>query len=198
MRGGVDIILPADPARLREGLAHLIAIGADLLPAEAPITVRLETRPTIGERPFIAVSRLEPAETDPRLRFDQGRLAITRSDGRLLVDLANSDQNPTIAQVVRSPRASGLWLRPGQAIPQAGSRPVRLDRGDVAVIDEEGLALAFSAGGKQVAAIAYTDIRSWRDLAGEYRPWIVGAIWLVAVAFFAVGMTKTFRRRKVS
>jgi hypothetical protein len=192
----VDIILPPEPVRLREALAHLIAVGVDLPPDEAPIAIRLEARPTITDRAFIAVSRLEPAETDPRLRFDQGRLAITRSDGRLLVDLAGNDQTPTVAQVVRAPRAAGLWLRPGRDIPQTASRPVRLDRGDIAVVDEEGIALAFSAERKQVATIAYTDIRSWGDLVGAYRPWIVAGTWLTVAALFAAAMARAYRRGK--
>ncbi len=197
MRTGVDIVLPSEPRQIREALAYLIAIGIDLVPDDAPLTVRLEQKATVGNRPFIIVSHSEPADTDPRLRFDQGALAITRSDGRLLVDLANKETMPTVAQIVQTANSGGLWLRPGNTVPRAESRPIRLDRGNVAVIDKAGIALAFSTDRKEAAAISYFEVRGWKDLADEYRPWIVAGVWLVVAAAF-VGALARARRRKVA
>lgn len=195
MRGGVDVVLPNEPAKLREAIAFLIATGIDLLPDDAPIFVRLEPKPTIGDRAFIVVSRIEPADTDPRLRFDRGTLAITRSDGRLLVDLSHGETMPTVAQVVRTARGDGLWLRPGKVLPDPNEKPVRLDRGDIAVIDKAGIALAFSPDKKQAATITYHEIRTWWDVANEWRPWIVAGIWLAVAAAFAIALSRAYRRR---
>jgi hypothetical protein len=194
-RGGVDVILPDDPAMRREAMAHSLAAAIDLLPEDAPISLRLEARPTAGDRPFIVVSRAEPAETDPRLRFDKGALSISRRDGKLLLDLSGGQDAPTIAQVVRTAKTAGLWLRPGRAVPGQGLEPIRLDRGDIAVIDREGIALAFSTEHRQAVNVVYHDIRSWMDLAGEFRPWIVGAIWLALTAIFIRALSLMYRRR---
>jgi hypothetical protein len=198
MRGGVDIVLPNEPARIREALGYLIAVGIDLVPDEAQIAVRLESKPTVGERPFIVVSSVEPADTDPRLRFDQGKLAITRSDGKLLVDLVNKEAMPTVAQLVRTTNSGGLWLRPGKTMPRPETTPIRLDRGNVAVIDKVGIALAFSTDRKEAASISYLDIRSWKDVADEYRPWIVAGVWLLVAMVFVGALSRARRRKKAS
>jgi cellulose synthase operon protein B len=194
-RGGVDVILPTDPAALREALTHFLSTAIDLLPNDGPITLRQEERPAAGDRPFIIVSREEPAEADPRLRFDKGALSISRQDGKLLLDLSGGEDTPTIAQVLRTPRTAGLWLRPGRAVPEQGAQAIRLDRGDIAVIDKAGIALAFSTAEKQAVNVVYHEIRSWTDLAGEYRPWIVGAIWLLLTALFVRALSLMYRRR---
>jgi hypothetical protein len=194
-RGGVDVVLPMDPAGLREALPHLLATAADLLPDDAPITVRREARPAPGDRAFIIISRGEPAETDPRLRFDQGALTIERSDGKALIELSNGDDAPTVAQVLHSGRTAGLWLRPGNTLPDPDAPGTRLDRGDVAVIDRAGIALAFSTEQEQTVTIAYQDIRSWADIAAEYRPWLIGALWILLSAFFVKALSRMYRRR---
>jgi hypothetical protein len=96
---------------------------------------------------------------------------------------------------VRTAKTAGLWLRPGRAVPGQGLEPIRLDRGDIAVIDREGIALAFSTEHRQAVNVVYHDIRSWMDLAGEYRPWIVGAIWLALTAIFIRALSLMYRRR---
>jgi hypothetical protein len=195
-RAGVDLILPSEPAVLREALAHLIPTTIDLIPDEAPISLRFETWPRVGDRPFIVVSRSEPADTDPRLRFTQGALTISRADGKVLLDLPNGESAPTIAQVLRTPKTAGLWLRPGRTIPEQGHEAIRLDRGDIAVIDSDGVALAFSTEQKQTVNIVYLEIRSWADIAGEYRPWIVGAVWLLLTVLFVRALSLMYRRRR--
>ena len=194
-RSGVDIVLPADPTRLAEALPHLLTTAADLLPDDAPLAIRKEARPAAGDKPFIIVSRGEPADSEPRLRFDQGALTISRGDGKPLIDLANGDEAPTIAQVLRAPKATGLWLRPGNTLPEPEAAGGRLDRGDVAVIDKAGIALAFSTEQKQTVTIAYQDIRSWGDRAAEYRPWIVGALWIALTALFIRTLSRMYRSR---
>jgi hypothetical protein len=47
---------------LREALAHFIPTAIDLIPDEAPVSLRFETWPKLGDRPFVVVSRSEPAE----------------------------------------------------------------------------------------------------------------------------------------
>lgn len=194
-RGGVDVVLPDEPEARRDALMHFLATAVDLLPEDAPITLSQETGFAPSDRPFIVVSRAEPAETDPRLRFDKGALSISRSDGKLLLDLSGGEDAPTIAQVVRTAKTAGLWLRPGRAVPGQATDPIRLDRGDIAVIDKEGIALAFSTEQKQAVSVVYHDIRSWTDMAGEYRPWIVGAIWLALTALFIRALSLMYRRR---
>jgi len=195
-QGGVDILLPPDPAEMRAALTLLVATGVDLLPENAPFNVIFVNQATLSDRPFVLVSSAEPAGATPQVRFDQGSLTVTRSDGKLLLDLASAKNAPTIAQVLHTDKAIGLWLRPGKTMPESQAQPIRLDRGDVAVIDEAGVALAFSTERREIVNIVYHEIRSWTDLASQYRPWIVGALWLTLTLAFVAGMSHLHRRRR--
>ena len=192
---GADVYLPADPVELREALNLFAATAVELLPEAAPLTVRFGGPEMAPDVPFIAVSRAAPPATNPHLRFDKGHLTVNREDGKVLVDLSTAEA-PAIAQIVHSDTATGLWLRPGDAAPAARLRPMRLDRGSVAIIEKTGITLAFSAGRDQLVNIAYHDIRSWADLALEYRPWIVAAFWLALTILFISVLSGIYRRRR--
>jgi hypothetical protein len=97
--------------------------------------------------------------------------------------------------VLHTPETAGLWLRPGRTVPEHGHPPIRLDRGDIAVIDNTGIALAFSTDQKRTVNVVYHEIRSWTDIAGEYRPWIVGGIWLLLTIVFVRALSVMYRRR---
>lgn len=195
-RSGVDVILPVEPAPRREALTALMNIAVDMLPVDAPLHIRMEEGTVPGERPFLLVSQNEPGGTNPHLRFDRGGVRITRGDGKVLLALAQPGDEPTVAQLVSNDATTGLWLRPGKDVPSLGNRPaISLDRGNVALIDEAGISLAFSTENEQTVSIAYHQIRSWTDMAGEYWPWIVGAVWLLITALFARIISGFYRRR---
>ncbi len=192
---GTRVYLPQDTAKAREALGLLAATAADLLPEMAPVTVRFGAPGAPPDVPFIAVLQEQPPGTKPPLRFDQGRLSIDREDGKALVRMSET-KAPAVAQIVHSNSTVGLWLRPADAMPAGVQQPVRLDRGDVAVIEPEGITLAFSAGRDQVVSIAYHDVRSWADLAWEYRPWIVAMFWLAMTILFISVLSAIYRRRR--
>lgn len=194
-RGGVDVILPANPAELADAMTLFNATVAGLLPDAAQVNVHLDETGVAPQGPFIAVSRSVPPGTNPNLRFDKGRLTVNRGDGAVLLDVATGEI-PAVAQIVHTDTATGIWLRPGSLPAAKLARPVKLDRGNVAVIDDTGIALAFSSGGNPLVNISYVDIRSWTDLALEYRPWVVGAAWLALSLLFAAILSRIYRSRR--
>jgi cellulose synthase operon protein B len=191
----VDVFLPSDPAQLVDAMTFFNATVAGLLPDAASVDVRLDASSAPSQKPFIVVSRSVPAGTNPNLRFDKGRFTVNRADGAVLLDV-DTGEIPAVAQIVQTEAATGIWLRPGSIAAQKLAKPVKLDRGNVAVIDDGGIALAFSNGANQVVNISYVEIRSLADLALEYRPWIVGGVWFATSLLFAFVLSRVYRFRR--
>ena len=70
-----------------------------------------------------------------------------------------------------------------------------LDHGDIAFLDEDGVALAMSPEREAVVRIAYPDQVSWLTIAERFRPWVVGGLWLFATVVFLIVLQRMLRRR---
>jgi hypothetical protein len=196
---GVEIHLPAAVAERPLAVLGLIA---NVLSALAPETVDLSValvppgattpRPTA---PFIFVSNEPPSGSTPRVRFDKGQVVVTDRAGNSLLDLGGFSGG-AVAQVVNASGKPGLWLK---ALAADGILPapaeVRLDRGDVAFIDTTGVALALSTERDTLLRVSYPEQVSWVTVAGRFRTWIIGSLWVLASIGFLFGLQRVLRRR---
>jgi hypothetical protein len=168
-----------------------------LSPPAAPIRVGFVAA---GQAPapqaaFLAIGNLPPAGADPRVRFDRGRVAVIDREGRSLFDMGGL-ANGAVAQLVTASAAPGLWVKPLAAegmLPEPAE--LRLERGDVAMVDRLGVALALSTERDTLVSIAYPDQTSWLTIADRFRPWLIGAFWTFATLVFLLGLQSTLRRR---
>jgi len=145
--------------------------------------------------PFIAVSDRPPAGTKPRVQFDRGRVVVTDRSGRTLLDLGGFVDG-AVAQVVSAGDNAGLWIKPlaaDGALPAPSE--LRLDHGDVAFIDRNGVALAMSTERDTVVQVSYPDRVSWLTVAERFRSWIIGGLWLCATGALLLVLQRLFRRR---
>jgi hypothetical protein len=195
---GVEILLPATTAEQPVSTLGLVADVLDALaPKNALISVKLSGR-NIAPLPgaaFLAVSDAPPSEATPRVRFDRGRVIVADRSGRNLLDLGGFVSG-AVAQIVTVDDHPGLWIKPLAA---DGTLPVptalKLDHGDVAFIDPNGVALALSTERDTLIAISYPDQVSWLTIAERFRSWIVGGLWLIGTAGFLLALQRIFRRR---
>jgi hypothetical protein len=145
--------------------------------------------------PFIAIGDRPPAGVNPRVHFDRGRVAVIDRSGHTLLDLGGF-VGGAVAQVVSAGDQPGVWIKPLAADGAAPSpNELRLDRGDVAFIDGNGVALAMSTERDTVVRISYPDQVSWLTVAERFRSWIIGCIWLFATAALLFILQRMFRRR---
>ena len=164
----------------RANLAALTELAVNLVPPLAPLAIRFiesDTAP-MSDGPFIALTSQAPVNAAPPVRFDQGRAVIRRADGKTVADIGGLRET-AIAQLVKAGFNDGLWIRPaapGETI--APPERLQLDRGNVAIIDKTGVAFAFSTERDRLVEVIYPDRVSLADIAGAYRPWVVGALWL--------------------
>jgi hypothetical protein len=195
---GIEVWLPS-PAVERP--APLMALVSDTLavlsPELAPIAVRFAGS---GDSPapgmaFLAVSNRAPAGSSPRVRFDRGRVTVADKAGRTLLDLGGFDSG-AVMQLVGAGGKPGLWVKPlaaDGALP--GPSELRLDRGDIAFVDQSGVALAMSSERDTLVRIAYPDQVSWFTVAERFRPWIMGTLWALLTVAFLFGLQRMLRRR---
>jgi len=196
---GIEVWLPS-PAIERP--APMLALVAETLaalsPADAPIQVKFTSNgdapaPTA---PFVAVSKLAPSGSTPRVRFDRGRVVVTDRNSRTLLDLGGFSGG-AVVQIVNASGQPGLWLKP---LADNGALPapevLRLDRGDIAFVEQSGVALAMSSERDTVVRVTYPDQVSWFSIAERFHPWIIGAIWALITIVFLFGLQHMLRRRK--
>ena len=195
---GVEVLMSRTALERPVQSASLITqVLSVLSPETAPITVKFVSSGTapVPGAPFLALSDIAPTGITPRVRFDQGRVAVADREGRTLLDLGGFSAG-AVAQIVNSGSNAGLWIKP---LSRDGELPVtaelRIDRGDVAFIDRAGIALAMSTERDTLVQITYPEQVSWLSIAERFRAWIIGGLWLLATVAFLLVLQRLFRRR---
>ena len=195
---GIDVLLPASAADQPTHVLGLVAqVVNQLSPDTAPIDVGYVAagNAPVPNAPFIAVSDLPPAGATPRVRFDSGRVAVIDQSGHTLLDLGGFTGG-AVAQVLQVGDTPGLWIKPLALDGQMPSPPdLHLDHGDVAFVDQKGVALAMSTEHDTLVRISYPDQVSWLTVAERFRSWIIAGLWLLATAVLLLALQRLFRRR---
>jgi len=197
----VEILLPsetsADPLRTIAALANVLnALSKETAPIEVKY-LEAGAAPAPGA-PFIAVSNIPPVGADQRVHFDRGRVAITDRAGNTLLDIGGLTSG-AVAQIVTSNSYPGLWIRSlslDGALPAAPA--VNLDRGDVALLDKTGVAVALATGRDTMLQVSYVDQRSFLTNLDQFRLWIAGGIWVIVTLTVLFVLQRTYRRRHVA
>jgi hypothetical protein len=194
---GIEVLLPASAAEHPLPLIGAVGEVLDALtPPTASIVVKLVPHSSIPAptSPFLVVSELPPKGSNPRVHFDRGRVAVADRSGKTLLDLTGL--TGAVAQVVNVDTYPGLWIRP---LASDGSLPaaakIRLDQGDVAFIDKNGVSLAMSTERDTLVRVTYPDQTSWVTIADRFRVWIFGALWLLVTIAFLFALQRMLRRR---
>jgi|SRR5579862_2943752 len=195
---GLALQLPAAAADQPERVLGLVSAVANQLSGDlVPINVSYVAADNAAapDRPFIAITGLPPAGSVPRVRFDQGRVAVTDRSGHTLLDVGGF-AGGAVAQIVTAGDSPGIWMKPLAADGALPSPPeLHLDRGDVAFVDGNGVALAMSTERDTVVKISYPDHASWLTVAERFRSWIIAGLWLLATAALLLTLQRMFRRR---
>jgi hypothetical protein len=198
---GVAVELPASAADAPIPVIGLVSEVLNLLsPPAAGVSVSLSAPggPSAPTSPFLVVSENPPRGSAPRVRFDRGRVAVSDHAGHTLLDLSGFTTG-AVAQAVSAGNVVGMWIHP---LAGDGSLPtpssLRLDRGDVAFLDQSGVALAMSTERDTLLKISYPDQVSWLTIAERFRAWIIGCVWVMVTVGFLLGLQRLLRRRRTA
>jgi hypothetical protein len=171
-------------------------VAGTLIPDRASIIPRNALTDIDAGMPFVIVSQTNPGDDDPLITMDKGRIEIRDRVGDVIFD-GDALERLGIVQIITRNGAMGLWLRPGRgAGPKASEEtPFVLDRGDLALIAEDGVIVATSTSKNALIDVVYPDQTSLKDILNQYRPWIVGGLWLALTLFVLAAFQKIYRRR---
>lgn len=195
--GVVVMVPPAAADRPERFLGMLSDMVAGLTPELSPINVMYidNSTPARVVAPFIVVSALPPDGAEPHVRFDRGRVMVNDRSGRTLLDIGGFNSG-AVAQLVSAQGYPGIWVKPLSAEGSLPAPPaLRLGRGDVAFIDQKGIALAMSTDRDTMVSVTYPDQASWITVAKRFQSWIVGALWILATVTFLYTLQRMRRRR---
>ena len=191
--GAALVLAPGTDAAA--ALPWLAVLGGALLPDN----VRLDIAETVeaAAQPFIYVGPDAPAGAKPAVRFDQGAVVIQDSDGSTLYEGDGID-DIGLVQIISANGEKGIWIRPGAgAAPEPGmDRPLILDRGNFAIIDDKGLVVAASSDRSDLVQVVYPNQVSMAQIFAKYRPWIIGAAWLLITALIIRFLLGLYRSRQ--
>lgn len=195
---GIQILLPAStadrPLSVMTSLSNVVnALSNKTTPIEVTyVDGKVSATP---QAPFVLVGNLPPDGVVQRVRFDRGRVAVTDRNQRVLLDVGGMTTG-AVAQIVTANKVPGLWIRPLSSDGSLAAAPAfNLDRGDVAFLDRNGVALALSTYRDTLLRVAYLDQTSWTAGLDRGWPWIVGTTWVIVTLALLVLAQRTYRRR---
>lgn len=193
---GVEVLIPPEAAdKPQQTIALLSAVLGTLSAQTAPVSVRFAEPGSAPSAAFLAVGSVPPQGATPRVRFDRGRVAVKDRTGQTLLDVGGF-KSGAVAQLVDAGGHSGLWIK---ALADDGQLPapatLKLSQGDVAFIDQSGVALAMSTVRDTLVMIAYPDQTSWSTISSRFRSWIIGGLWVLATIAFLFALQGMLRRR---
>ncbi|PYE85969.1 cellulose biosynthesis cyclic di-GMP-binding regulatory protein BcsB [Pseudoroseicyclus aestuarii] len=202
---GAAVILDTDLTQAPEALLDwLMPLAGSLLPGTGPITVTSGAHPEVEAAaegqwlpPFLYVSDQPPGGSDPALRFDEGAAQLVDAEGAVVYG-GDALERMGAVQIVTAQGRPGIWIRPGSgpAPEPTQAQPLILDRGDLALIDAEGVALALPTTEPALARIGYLDASLWRGMARQAWPWLVGVGWLLLTALALRALARRQARRR--
>ncbi|MBL3706030.1 hypothetical protein GI582_25405 [Sulfitobacter sp. BDSS02] len=195
---GVQVVLDSDlDTRFDEVLPWFVGTAGSMIPSRATIYPRASTELIEKGRPFFIVSETNPGDSDPAISFDQGRVEIRDRLGDTI--FAGADlSNTGVLQIVSRDGTRGLWLRPGNGPGPVLSpeNPLVLDRGNLALIGQNGVILSTSTDRDSLIEVAYPDRVTIFGVLSKYRPWIVGGVWLLITLGVLMAFQRIYRTRR--
>lgn len=157
-RMAADFPLIVDHSRL-----HFMNAGATLQP----------------EHPFVAVGHFTLGEgVDAPVRFDEGHVKIVAPNGESYFDISQLPK-VTVAEIIKSPAAYGLWIIPSDSTDQAIEGRLELAEDDIAFIDNHGVIKTLDSSEPSIAQVYYPDVEDWFDVLGKYRFWLMVLLWFL-------------------
>jgi hypothetical protein len=187
---GLQVVLEAPGGQLPlEALEPALWLLRRMAPPGTPLRVTAQdpAQPARPAGPFLAITRLPPAGSAPWLRLEDGSVVVAETARGRPPLQPDAVERGYLAQLVSAGGQPGLWLRPPSLPVLLPAAPPALDRGDIALLDGRGVALALMLAPPPpipppaVLAPAAPAAEAPRSLVQAWRPFVAGLLWLLGV-----------------
>jgi hypothetical protein len=165
--GGADVFVPA--AALADATASLptlvaVAEAVGIVADKADLVVNAGTAAATPSRPFLALGA-DVAGMTGKARAEAGRLILDNKAGSPIVDISGLD-DIGVVDIVRAGEQHGVAYATVGQRPPVFEKPIRLGRGEVAVVGAAGVLAEVSASGTVETGAARegllpSDIGAW-------------------------------------
>jgi len=191
-RGGVDVALKAsDLGNPVAALNGLRALANGILASDATTWFHfVPDGMRFAPRGSFLLYGVEPVGLDNGpVRFDRGAVAVTDTNGAPLLSLADMPE-ASVVQIVSAMGQYGLWVsQPLSLAPSA--RDLDFDHGNLAIVDEQGVALWLNSNAPRGPLINYISQHRIADFFAANRLIVLIIVWslltMVLVRVFVGG-----------
>lgn len=177
---GYEIHLPQmSLGRPDETIAALARLTADMYldPDYGKVVFYGGNTPVKPAAPFILIGRTE-AEIEAPVHLDRGRVSVIDGEGNELLNTSDLI-NINVAQMVKGGGNYGLWIAPAHSGDLTIMDTLRLDENNVAFLDSSDVLLTFDSKHDTFFQVDYPEHRTWFDVMGRYRFWLITLAWIV-------------------
>lgn len=195
MAKGATLVVTPDQLKDVAAVNLAARIVADLVPAQAPLSVIVGDGKAKPATPFIQLPGASlPAKPDLPVRLDGGAVTVKDRSGQTLLDVTGTDGLMT-AQLTSLDGTPGLALATSDGKVPAGLPRLAFDKGNVAFADDTGVLMAFDTVRDRAVRVVVADDAGWADWLDRFRIMLVLGAWGLLTLVGVGALRRWYRNR---
>lgn len=192
---GAHLVLgPEALADAPDFLGFLASMSRSFLPAPQKIALQIggDASAVAAKGPFVVVGAMPPAGAETPLDPARGALSIEDRRGRTLVNPQDLTAM-NMAEIVSLKGVPGLYIQRNTPFNLKPRTSVVLDRGNVAFLDRDGVALWLDTNESRGLTVTNASGGAFAGLFERYRVWVIVIGWVVLTVAFVFSVTRMRR-----
>lgn len=195
MEKGATLVVTAEQLKDVAAVNLAARIVADLVPAQAPLSVIVGDGKAKPATPFIQLPGASlPAKPDLPVRLDGGAVSVKDRSGQTLLDVTGTSGLMT-AQLVSLGGMPGLSLATNDGRISPLMPRLAFDKGNVAFADDTGVLMAFDTVRDRAVRVVVADDAGWADWLDRFRILLVLSAWGLLTLVGVGALRRWYRNR---
>lgn len=195
MAQGATLVVTAGQLKDLEALNLAARVVADLVPAQAPLSVIVGDGKARPATPFIQLpGAILPGTADLPVRLDGGAVTVQDRSGATLLDITGTRDLIT-AQLSGLDGTPGLSLSTGDGTVPAGLPRLAFDKGNVAFADATGVLMEFDTVRDRAVRVVVAGDAGWADWLDRFRILLVLGAWGILTLVGVGALRRWYRSR---
>lgn len=195
MEKGATLVVTAEQLKDVAAVNLAARIVADLVPAQAPLSVIVGDGKAKPATPFIQLPGASlPAKIDLPVRLDGGAVSVKDRSGQTLLDVTGTSGLMT-AQLASLDGMPGLSLTTNDGRISPLMPRLAFDKGNVAFADDTGVLMAFDTVRDRAVRVVVADDAGWADWLDRFRILLVLSAWGLLTLVGVGALRRWYRNR---
>ncbi|MGQ3047141.1 MAG: cellulose biosynthesis cyclic di-GMP-binding regulatory protein BcsB [Niveispirillum sp.] len=195
MAKGATLVVTPDQLKDVAAVNLAARIVADLVPAQAPLSVIVGDGKATPATPFIQLPGASlPGKPDLPVRLDGGAVSVKDRSGQTLLDVTGTHGLMT-AQLASHDGTPGLSLATSDGRISPLMPRLAFDKGNVAFADDTGVLMAFDTVRDRAVRVVVADDAGWADWLDRFRIVLVLGAWGLLTLVGVGALRRWYRNR---